>query len=176
MAQIERLLHAYDLSIISPFITRPGYTAAGNIQAAITLPTRLRPPTLAPGRSPPPERKPLSTAHSYIQTPERHTPEIYRATLFDPSVFAVTPDDNSKFTRLVRDFRLYAPDPNAEGGGTITAATVKEGNIEEESESEKLGTNSADKGAGRRVKPTFLLLHSIAPYDWEGDWDMTAWD
>ncbi|KAL8290585.1 hypothetical protein RQP46_002843 [Phenoliferia psychrophenolica] len=162
--QIRRLLRAYGLSLSTPTYASPHGAEARDFLAAIILPSQVRHlPANIPRRQP-------NAPHSYHGPVEPNVPEYQNVTTFCPSIFSVTPKDDLKFTRVVRDLRLDVAKPD---GSFVSSAKL--GAREEKRESEDVGGSGGTTGPAKegsesdgdvetKVEPVFMLLHSMAPY------------
>ncbi|KAK4702680.1 hypothetical protein P7C70_g3539, partial [Phenoliferia sp. Uapishka_3] len=165
--RIRRLLHSYNLSMVPSIINSRLYEARDQI-VAISLPSHVRPSSSATGAS-----APSTSAHSHFPSLSREddpSPEHQRATFYDPSFFAVTPEDDKKFKRIVRNFELEVADRKSGGGAFVSSLplpTAKNwgdsaGEMKDESLREKTGEAAVKTKVV--VEPAFMLLHSSIPW------------
>ncbi|KAL8277655.1 hypothetical protein RQP46_009928 [Phenoliferia psychrophenolica] len=136
------------------------------VVVAIILPTRAFPP------SPPPDfpsRPPLNAAHSYLSPKNLLViPEYVSTTLYDPSVFIITPEEDLRFVRLARDLRLDVALPEAGGGSFVSKGSLNgdaEAILVKDEGDERAEGETGDeksKGEGKPVKPAFMLLHAAS--------------
>ncbi|KAL8278972.1 hypothetical protein RQP46_008641 [Phenoliferia psychrophenolica] len=177
IGQIRRLLRAYGLSLSNPVFVNAESAHQKEYLAAITLPSYVQLPTIPPpvnrnwphAQSPP---RPASVHSHHSPHLQPYVSEHQRATFYDPSFLAVTPEDDKRFARIVRDLRLDVAKPAAGGGASISRSRPLDGtraqNPDDITSVGKTGTGDemGEEAASvdTDVKPSFMLLHSVAPW------------